>query len=282
MITGLDLFKCLGGFWFELKEVKTLCDAMIELQKQRDIQVQELEDSLSRKTIQVFRTIRWLPLTAEDFNVHLAYFDGKQTFDSGGVFDEAKEKRVIKVPGYIRSWQTAQDNIVKPSFTIEYQDSSYIEIPKGTDTVYLKDAKIDCDDLYYQFGYALGLKLPSSEQYKRLINALMDALVNGPSKHTLLEGLSAMCGSEIDESRLTWNVPCLTLDKRFTGICQPILLINKEEPVRVSMEDGFTRIDLDSLPKWLMDIVHHNGIQKTVQVTDPCELQKVEKILQNS
>lgn len=279
MITGMDLFKCLGGFWFDVKEVKTLCDAIMLLQEQTDTRIKELEDSVSRHTIQVFRTVHWLPVQAEDFDVHPMHFDGKQTFDRAGVFDETTEKRVIQLPDYVKAWQTVQDSVLDPSFAIAYQNSPYVEVPKGTETVYLKEAKIDCEDLYYQFGYALGLKLPSSEQYKRLINAIMDALVNGPSKHTLLEGLSAMCGTEIGESAITWSVPCLLLDKRFTGLCEPVLIRNQEEPVRISTENGFTRIDLDSLPTWFMDIVHHNGIVRTTQVTDPCELKKVEDML---
>jgi hypothetical protein len=52
----------------------------------------------------------------------------------------------------------------------------------------------DWDTVYEQFGYALGIRLKSSEGYKQLVNAVFDALVEGTTVRSVEDAFSAVCG----------------------------------------------------------------------------------------
>jgi hypothetical protein len=52
----------------------------------------------------------------------------------------------------------------------------------------------DWDTVYQQFGYVLGLRLASSEGYKELVNAILDALVEGTKIRDLQLAWSAITG----------------------------------------------------------------------------------------
>ncbi len=51
----------------------------------------------------------------------------------------------------------------------------------------------DWDTVYRQFGYAVGLRLKSSEGYKALVNAVFDSLVRGTTVESVEAAFSAVC-----------------------------------------------------------------------------------------
>lgn len=55
-------------------------------------------------------------------------------------------------------------------------------------------AGFDLEWVYRQFGYAIALKLSSSEGYKELLNAVWDGIVGGPTKLQLEQALAAITG----------------------------------------------------------------------------------------
>jgi len=55
--------------------------------------------------------------------------------------------------------------------------------------------EFDLDHVYTHFGYALGVKLASSQGYKDLLNAFWDMHVLGPSRKDLQIFLAAMSGT---------------------------------------------------------------------------------------
>lgn len=62
-------------------------------------------------------------------------------------------------------------------------------------SLWLYQGDFDLDYVYIQFGYALGLNLPSTEFYKILLNAFWDLHLLGPSKKDLTSLMSAAAGA---------------------------------------------------------------------------------------
>lgn len=61
-------------------------------------------------------------------------------------------------------------------------------------TLWVYRGKKDWEELYAQFGYALRLKLRSSEGYKQLLNAVLDAYVSGSSVKSYQQAIAAIFG----------------------------------------------------------------------------------------
>jgi len=272
-----QLFQALGGFWNEVPAVRQLVYALAEVQKQTDQEVRELENALSRHTIDVYRLKFWYPLDiAESETVQT--WDSGAVFDEAGLFDQALGTVSVTIPEEIVSFEAVTDRITDPSWEL-HPDTRSFSVPAGLKRVWLKNARLDKEDLYRQFGYLLGLKTPSSEQSKAFLNALLDALVNGPSAGTLFRGLSAMTGTEVSEKDLTWDVPALVLDRGYTGLCCPVTFLNRPCAVTVRTEDDLTRADIETLPKEMLDHIHRQGILNARPITDPCELARIQEIL---
>lgn len=63
--------------------------------------------------------------------------------------------------------------------------------------LWLFRGQFDWDHVYTHFGYVLGLNLASSEEYRDLINAVLDALVRGTSEKELQMAFSALTSTPI-------------------------------------------------------------------------------------
>jgi len=61
-------------------------------------------------------------------------------------------------------------------------------------TLWLNEARFDQSIPEEQFGYAIGLKLPTSQNYKDLINAFLDAVVSGTAKEQIERAISLLVG----------------------------------------------------------------------------------------
>ena len=317
------LWLALGSFAELTSDVKDLIQLIITVEQQTEQEKEELFASASRHEIPVFRKKLWLPLKVTQ-TVDMIAYDSGDFFDKLGTYDLQKGTTTFHLPDYIVSADYASDGINTQTFQTPIIDRT-LKLPKDITTIWLHNALIDRNDLYHQFGYAIGLKLPSSEQYKQLINALFDTLVNGPSYRTLMMSLSAITGipvvinncqvTKIDDHtvytddghvyelpeesnitikegdkllpgdtlcdgfEVTTNVPGITLDRHFTGLCDTVAFINQNEAIKVSKEDGFTRVDIPSLGKEFMDRTHQLGIEHSSRITDECELFKVKKLL---
>ena len=317
-----DVLNIIGKFWQGVEGVPQLVKSIMVLQAQIDQERTELVNSTSRHKIDVFRKKFWLPLDVETDD-DIPKFDSGDFFDSLGTFDMSRPTRRMTLPKYFVSAEFVSDGIEVYTFRNPIEGRTF-EVPEGVQTVWLHNAMVDQDDLYTQFGYTLGLKLPSSERYKILINALMDSLVNGPSQGALMMGLSAItglpvirekkervllidnnkvitdaheyeCKGEIlleegnvyqkgtpvtDDILLNNDLNGLELGMGMTGLCEPFTVLNQECPIAVSEEEGYTRVDIDTIPKEINDIIHQNGIDAARQVTEPCELLKIQQALQ--
>ena len=302
------LHKALGDYWYSYfsgsEQVGTYVNAVVELQKQVEQTMKELERSLSRKEIDIFRTYRNYPLKFKlsEFNkwseVYPKY-DGKYYYNSSLTYSTPiyKENRV-KIPSKVVSIGKITNKIDEPDLeTIDFSlEEGYLTLPfnpfeenfvvnelsDGDKEVvlWLRDVKLDFDDLYIQFGYALGIKLPSSERYKEIINAYTDCLVNGGSKENVLKFIKAVAGAD---GELTNDVLGIVLPEGFLGNCFSggITLLNQDLEVEISTQEGFTRLDLPirgSNTDKFNDVSFQKGVEACVEVTDECELRNFREL----
>ncbi len=301
------LHKALGDYWYLLfgktEQVGTYIDATAEMYKQISQEMQELVNSLSRYDIDIFRTYRNYPIKVKK-SEYIAYsevlpryngeyfFDGRIRFDNPVII-----KPRIKVPSNIVSAGSLVNALNNPTIEITdiVIDNGYLELPfdpftkefyieevDGEEqvTIWLKDVKLDYDDLYTQYGYALDIKLPSSERYKDIINTYTDCLVNGGSKNNILAFIKAVTGAEGEIVVAESDLLGIVLPKNFIGNCikGDLVLKNEELPLEVKTQAGFTRVELPIAGKdtqTFNDLCFERGKDACVEITDECELRKI-------
>lgn len=302
------LHKALGDFWYSYfagsEQVGMYVDSVQELHKQTEQAMHELTNSLSRHDIDVYRTYRNYPLKVKysdyvEWSGVLPKYDGTYTYNGQISYSvPVSTSSRVKLPSKLVSIDSITNRISEPTyettnFTLE---DSYLTLPFNpfngdfvvetlpdkdkVAIIWLKNVKFDYDDLYTQYGYALDIKLPSSERYKEIINAYTDCLVNGGSKQNVLNFIKAVTGTT---GEITDNVVGLALPEGFLSNCiKSVVVINEEVPVEVKTQDGFTRVDLPVVgkdAKKFNDLAFERGKSDCIEVTDDCELDKVRKVL---
>ncbi len=316
----------LGDFWYSLytnrDQVGAVVESFLEVQEQIAQETDELEKSLNRHTVPVFRKVKWYPIRILESKFNESQypyitFDSGIDFNSGYTYGhQVKKSYRVEIPEEIVSISSIQerikDNMVSISSLVInnhsfYTDwnpfntsSTYIrdvynevgEVVDREATIWLKDIEVDQDDLYNLFGYVVGIKMPSSDQYKNLINGLMDTLVNGPSKNVLFRIFSALLGISVINNQPVLKIYA-PLDKMddIPGIQVTSNLIpgkitgtyveNKQVPVSYSVEDGFARVDFPCVGNAdkINEIIFLNGKTNCQQITDACEIAIINKIL---
>ena len=303
------LHKALGDFWYSYfagsEQVGTYVDSLQELHKQTEQTMHELEHSLSRHDIDIYHTVFNYPLKVKysdylNWSEVIPSYNGEYTYNgeiqySVPVITSSR----VKVPSNLVSIGSIANHITEP--TIETTDfsleNSYLILPfnpfnedfvietlpdKDKEvTIWLKNVKFDLDDLYTQYGYAIGLKLQSSQRYKDIINAFTDCLVNGGSKANILKLVKAITGAEGELN--PENIQGLAIPKGLLSDCiKDLVVINQDVPVEVTVQDGFTRVDLPLLgedAKKFNDLAFERGKADSVEVIDDCELKQVRERL---
>ena len=298
------LHKALGDFWYSYfggaEQVGTYVDSVTELCKQVESTMHELTNSLSRHTIDVYRSYRNYPLKVKlseynEWSGLLPQYDGSYMFNGQIHYSvPVRTASRVKAPFRIVSIASIANRITEPTidtedFTFEdsyitlhfnpFEEDFVVETLPDKDeevTLWLKDVKLDYDDLYTQYGYALDIKLPSSERYKEIINAYTDCLVNGGSKDNVLKFIKAVTGAD---GEITDDVKGLALPEGFLGNCmKSVVVINEDVPVEVKEQDGFTRVDLPVMgedAKKFNDLAFERGKAACVEIIDECELRKI-------
>lgn len=222
------IFRTLGDFWYShydnKDQVRSLIYALVELQKQIVEDTDCFEKSINRHTIKPFRKVLWYPvhiLESEFIENAKRYVNYGETsiVGDGVTYGVVTHKKfTVIIPDEIVEIGSVHDKIFEPELTIEkpiikehkieidinpfelesiYIETIYNEQGEAVDreaVLWLADMLVDKEDLYNLFGYVLGIKLASSDRYKALINALFNALINGPSKAALAECMSAITG----------------------------------------------------------------------------------------
>lgn len=237
---GAAVLSNMGSFWHDHYDGNDLLKAFYGgygvLAEQMDINLQEASDCLSRVTVPIFHRELYLPVSiikSECNNANITPLRYGTTAVYGSQYNYGQ---AIKSVGYrfpltdttIAHAATIADSPINPTkvfvdgvdFIID-RVNGYIEFLVNPFTVGLtsdviRNNGLDDEQLtlwayqvdqdqhtaYRQFGYILGVYHPiSSQQYKNLVNAYFDALVNGTAILSIRQAIAAVC-----------DIPCIVTD----------------------------------------------------------------------
>jgi hypothetical protein len=224
------ILSLLGSLWTDVYAGRDLLQARVEavarLAEQSYQDFTEMCDGINRLQVPVYHREEWYALRLLESDVNqsdaaLWKFDdaGINLDDSGLFFDTplSATDYTWAIPKVIKSAELIQNRITEPSVVlfddIDYQikDEGIIFVfdPFDNDLIpkqqvfangiasdrelvlWLFRSSFDWDYIYQQFGYILGLKLASSENYKEVVNAAMDAIA-GATATKQMERLVSM------------------------------------------------------------------------------------------
>jgi hypothetical protein len=223
------LLSLVGSFWSEVyggrDTIASLLAAAAAQRARSHDDLLRLTDSMSRLKVPPFRSEEWTPLVlreSDGLSAGVPLFDGSITFDSGAFFD-------TDLAGPVFSWP-APDGLVQTNLLtnqisdataafvrgvdfvvvgdkIQFRDDPFAdprlvvvdqfsggEIVDRSVTLWIYRGEFDHDDLFTQFGYVLGLRLPGSLAARNAINAVFDGVTAGASAGAVEDYLAALCG----------------------------------------------------------------------------------------
>lgn len=223
------LLNQLGSFWSGTYRgnglVESLCAAVGQSAAQSNDDLFRVLACMSRDKLTTHRTVRWAPLELLDSQVGVVaiprYGDG--TVYGGGAsygtvgdawqyswklpagcdvavvcnaIEDAAKVYIKGVDYDVREGAIAfrENPFADATTRIEdvFDDSGTLSDRKAV--LWMYAGKYDDDALYRQFGYVFGLRLPSTENAKRYVNAVYDAVVEG----TAARHVAAMVSAAVD------------------------------------------------------------------------------------
>ena len=252
-----QLLALLGSFWATTYTGNSLIQdttaAAGRLSAESHYKFLELLNSISRKDINVFNKEDWVPITftqseLTELQTEAIKYGDNYTYTSGSntaygnvvpldvyriakpnglksarlIFSRVTEASVVLTlnidfwldDNYILLKENPFDNPLIDKREILHSDGSIKDVEI---TLWVYRGLYDKDAIYNQFGYALGLKLSSSEGYKSFINAIFDALVGGTSKQAQQVAIAAATGIPI-VIEASETVQDITNDSRYLNI----------------------------------------------------------------
>jgi len=225
-----------ASFWnnvFGQREfVRDILFAKGQLEQQTVQQLTELFDSVSRFKLPPFHLERWylITLLESDLNQGKAaqlLYDGEVDYDPTGPFKYGVPRQLNQftwdAPAELVDTGVLVNRIHDASLTMTrgvdflLEDGSlfFRENPFDNPLVPVRDivvgqevvdrqiglwvfqAKFDWDYIFEQFGYVIQLSLESGDEYKGMINAVFDALVEGTTQRSVENAFEAMTGSTL-------------------------------------------------------------------------------------
>lgn len=224
------LLSLLGTFWSMTyggdTVVSSYAAATAATYQQAYLDLLELVASVSRYKIPVFHTENWTLLTlksSEKLSSSLvmstdlsSVYDGDRYYDTytgGSLYAWELPAGLASAPLLLNRITNSSltltagvDYVVRNGY-IAFRDDpfanelipqrSLLEDGEETDRelgLWVFKGKFDYENVYRQFGYALGFQLQSSEKYKGLMIAVLDALVEGTTVNHLREAWSVITG----------------------------------------------------------------------------------------
>lgn len=225
------LLGLIGTFWRNVYEGSFLVGSVLHARAQLDaaahLRLLDLVASMSRFEVPVFHRTNWTflrLLESRKNETELAAFDGALAFDEG-----SPARYGVPRAGELHAW-AAPAGLARASVVLNRITDASLVLTEGVDyaladgvirfrsdpfadarvatrevvqdgTVVDREAGLwayggewDWATVYRQFGYALGLRFASSAGYRDLVNAVFDALVQGPTAASLEAAFSAVCG----------------------------------------------------------------------------------------
>jgi hypothetical protein len=224
------LLRAAGSFWSDTYQGTDLVESLLyargRLDRQADTAFRELLDSVSRLKVPVLKREEWHLVTLRESERdsaagNFASLDGVYTFSGEISYDVPVDNayHAWPAPAALRSAPLLADRITSPRVTLLhgvdfvlrggglwFRDNPFdddavekVNVFEGGEVVdrevrlWLHNSGWERDNVHLQFGYVLGLKLPSTRTYRDLVNAVFDALVEGTSARSVQELFSACC-----------------------------------------------------------------------------------------
>jgi hypothetical protein len=251
------LLSLLGSFWAEVFADRATTQDLVAASARCDARTSQafadLLASLSRFTVPVrhrddWRQIELLESERTLTDAVLAKYDGTYTYQSPTYlhYDEP-------VAAALTCWPAPTDLEDVLVLTNRLQDASRVYI-RGVDfdlvdgalrfrtdvfaddaiaigeitednevmdriaTLWAYGAETDPGLITQQFGYALGLEAPSSVAFRRLVNAIYDILIEGPTRRALRAAVAAMADAPLTEEA-DEVVEVIFTDQRAQWVC---------------------------------------------------------------
>lgn len=221
------LLDTVGSFWSDVYSgnelVANTLHARAQIAAQAHLNLLELVASISRFKLPVFHTDNWTLLTLKESELNAANlpkWDGTYTFGGSIAYDVAVGSDLFAwaAPDGLANARVITNQITNAKYVLTagtgftLQDSVlwFTQNPFTSDLVRIREIFEDnvvvdreCDlwiyrgewdhqQVFTQFGYAIGVHLESSRNYKDLVNAVFDGLVEGSTLRCLHNFISAM------------------------------------------------------------------------------------------
>lgn len=284
------LLTLVGSFWSDTYQgsdfVASLLHAKAQHHAQLHLNFLELLAAVSRFTLPVFHRENWslLLLRESQRNTpNLPKLDGTYTFESGLVYGQPVETPLFAypIPSDLVDVRVVMNSIANPRVTYaagcdfvirdnaiwfrtdpfsdpgvdireEYENNEVVDRVAG---VWAYCGDLDWDTVYRQFGYAIGLRMRSSPEYLRLVNAVLDALVEGTTVRATQDFLMACCdvplakGTETvvqidDDGRYLWIVTDGNA-YRFSRSAVPLVSVGEQVEAGQSLTDALLFFDFN-------------------------------------
>lgn len=229
--------ESLGSFWSNVYQGQGLVSSVMESKGMDHDQVWqnmlELVGSISRYDTPVFHRENWhfLTLSESEMNtesVSVEKYDGSVEYGGSERYGlhGSGEVYIWKSPNDLKNVSVIMNRLTDPSCVLidgvdylvndKYNGSiSFRENPFKNSLhltrdvfkegvvvdrevgVWLFMGDFDWESVYRQWGYVLGLKLESSEQYREYVNVIIDAMIDGSSVSHLRSAMSLITGIPI-------------------------------------------------------------------------------------
>lgn len=264
------LLDLVGSFWSQTYSgsdfVASTLHAKAQQQAQAHLDLLDLVAAIGRFDVPVFRKENWtlVLLKESERNLpNLAKFDGTHAFDDGLLYGVPAPGPVAwpAPPGMV-SAPVLTDRITAPTTTrtagldfyvaggaVVFRTDPFLDpaaavaesrtaagLPDRVCALWAYRGEFDRDTVYLQFGYALAARFKSSPQYKRLVNAMFDALVEGTTVRAVEDFLSAVC--DVPLAAADERVQLVTADARHKLVVTPKNVYALSNQARVTVAAG--------------------------------------------
>jgi len=227
-----NLLAVLGSLWAETYmgayQPQTHVEAKGQVENQSLLDLMEVIDSAARRTVPIFHKDNWyaLRLLASERNTAKTalarYDDGQVTYDDGSRYDVPQDvlTHAWPAPDKLVDVQLVMNRFTEPSliwndgidYTINQDGIVFLQNPfddprVAKRTIYedgiavdeeallwLFRGDFDWENIYYQYGYVLNMRLQSSKTFRDLMNAVFDALVGGMTARQIQYAFAALTG----------------------------------------------------------------------------------------
>lgn len=225
------LLDLTGSFWSDVHAdgalIRSLLHARARLDRQTHADLVELRQAVSRFKVPVLHTDEWylLPLPdagRNETDLNLPRHDGAHAYDAAHQIAYGLALPTAlhcwKLPDGLRRVDVLTNRITDASLTlvrgVDYfvrdgvavfrdnlathplvaRQEDFAEGGGDGSLLWAYRSGWDRGNVREQFGYALDVRLPSSEAYKDFVNALFDGLVDGTTQRCVEQAVSAACG----------------------------------------------------------------------------------------